>query len=70
MPSITIPTLLVNAQNDPILTPSCSPSKMCSTHPNVFLETPKQGGHVGFMLPRKAYTWSEIRAYEFANSVL
>lgn len=64
---ITIPTLLVNAQNDPILTPLCSPVEICEPHPHIFLETPRQGGHVGFELPRKQYMWSEYRALAFCE---
>lgn len=64
---ITIPTLLVNAQNDPILAPECYPVEQCKQHPHVFLEIPKQGGHVGFELFRKPYMWSEYRAIEFCS---
>lgn len=68
MPGISIPTLLVNAQNDPLLTPTCSPKALCERHACIFLETPKKGGHVGFYLSGKPYYWSEYRALEFANS--
>lgn len=64
------PILLVNAENDPILPPACSPVSLCATHPRLFLERPRQGGHVGFSLPRKPYAWSEYRALEFARTLL
>lgn len=70
MEGISIPTLLVNAQNDPILTPECSPVALCEQHPFIFLERPTIGGHVGFMLGGDQVAWSEYRAFEFANSVL
>ena len=70
MSGITIPTLLVNAQNDPILTPACSPKALCENHPHIYLENPKEGGHVGFMQAHKPFAWSEYRALDFANSVL
>lgn len=68
MEGIKIPTLLVNAQNDPILTPACSPQDLCQDHPFIYLETPEQGGHVGFSVRGKPYAWSEYRAWEFVES--
>ncbi|MFN7116143.1 MAG: YheT family hydrolase [Saprospiraceae bacterium] len=65
MSGITVPTLLVNAQNDPILAPECFPTDICEKHPFVHLEMPKQGGHVGFEIRNKPYMWSEYRALEF-----
>ena len=59
------PALLVNAKNDPILTPACSSHTLAASNPNFFLETPKYGGHVGFGVRNKAITWSEQRALEF-----
>jgi predicted alpha/beta-fold hydrolase len=70
MENIQIPTLLVNAQNDPILTPACSPISMAKNHPNLFIENPDQGGHCGFMLPNQEFAWSEMRALEFADEVV
>lgn len=46
--SICRPTLLINAQNDPFLTPECYPISEARSNKNVFLETPQHGGHVGF----------------------
>jgi predicted alpha/beta-fold hydrolase len=57
--------LVVNAQNDPILLPACSPVEVCEKHPSIFLEQPAKGGHVGFDLPRNPWAWSELRALEF-----
>lgn len=67
MDGITVPTLLVNAQNDPILAPKCFPTDICEKHPFVHLEMPKQGGHVGFEMRNKPYMWSEYRALEFCS---
>ena len=48
--SIRIPTLLINAQDDPFLrTPSCFPYAQASRNRQVYLETPPRGGHVGFV---------------------
>jgi len=67
MADIQIPTLLVNAINDPILTPACFPKEMCAKHPFITLEIPEQGGHVGFNIKGKAFAWSEYRAWEFVT---
>jgi len=62
---INIPTLIVNALNDPILTPECFPYELCDKHLYLYLETPSRGGHVGFTMPRELKSWSEYRAVEF-----
>ena len=69
MENISIPTLLVNALNDPILTPACSPLHIAATNPHLFIENPEQGGHVGFMMAGEEFAWSEHRALEFADSI-
>ncbi|NBC09734.1 MAG: alpha/beta fold hydrolase [Bacteroidetes bacterium] len=63
------PVLLVNALNDPILLPACSPVALCEQHPLIYLEQPAKGGHVGFDLPRNTWAWSELRAFEFVTGV-
>lgn len=45
---IRIPTLLLNARNDPCLSSSCFPVDG-DVSPSVTLEYPAQGGHVGFV---------------------
>lgn len=67
---IKIPTLILNAQNDPMLPNSCSPVKIAKSHSNVFLDMPIRGGHVGFTLMGRNETWSEIRSYEFVEGAL
>ncbi len=61
---IRIPTLLVNAKNDPMLPASCYPYEHTSHHPFVLLETPIRGGHVGFPTT-SVFNWMEHRALEF-----
>lgn len=68
MSGIAIPTLLVNAKNDPILEGDCYPVSICENHPYIHLEMPKQGGHVGFEQRNKPFMWSEYRTLEFALS--
>lgn len=66
LPGITIPTLLVNALDDPFLDIPCYPYKEARRSRHIYLETPRHGGHVGFVsfAPNGEY-WSEQRANEF-----
>jgi len=66
---ISVPTLLVNSLNDPILTPSCFPKTLAKNHPFFHLEIAERGGHVGFSWPRKKYAWSEYRTLEFITEI-
>ncbi len=45
---IKVPTLLINARNDPFMPASVLPDQQ-AVSPAVTLEFPEQGGHVGFM---------------------
>ncbi len=45
---ISVPTLLINALNDSFLSKECYPIEEAKSNPNLFLEMPKYGGHVGF----------------------
>ena len=64
---IRLPTLLVNAQNDPFLPASCFPRELAEQSSYVFLETPPEGGHVGFAENTGEY-YSERRAVEFLTA--
>lgn len=66
---IQIPTLILNAQNDPFLSEQCFPISQARKLKQVWMEFPKYGGHVGFS-PRKSADiyWSEKRAFEFINT--
>lgn len=65
---ISIPTLIVNAENDPFLSPECFPVKEAGKNLHVFLEVPKGGGHCGFYEHNKdGLYWSEKRTLEFIN---
>ena len=70
MENIQVPTLLVNALNDPILTPGCSPVDIAKVNSNIIIENPKKGGHCGFMEKGEEFAWSEYRALEFASTLL
>ena len=69
MSGIKIPTLLVQAKNDPILPIECYPYALCEKLENVWLETPAKGGHVGFWRPNERYSWAERRAVQFVESL-
>ena len=67
--AITLPTLIVNALDDPFLSESCYPVDQLKNHPSVNLETPKQGGHCGFTLfNQNGVYWSELRALDFIKA--
>ena len=63
---INIPSLIVQAVNDPFLLPNCMPIETAAKHPQLFLEMPERGGHCGFMVKGQLHTWAENRAIEFA----
>lgn len=66
IPEIRIPTLIVNAQDDPFLARSCYPVQKGEQSEYVHLEMPASGGHVGFVqFNDDGSYWSENRAAEF-----
>jgi predicted alpha/beta-fold hydrolase len=70
IPDIRVPTLIVNAADDPFLGPSCYPIGEARANPYVHLEVPDHGGHVGFILfNREGDYWSELRAADFLEKV-
>ena len=68
--AITIPTLIVNAQNDPFLSEICYPVGQLKNHAVVKFENPRYGGHVGFaQFHKNGLYWSEERAISFFTKV-
>lgn len=65
MKFIEIPTLILNALNDPLLGPECYPITLAESKTEIILEMPKRGGHTGFVLPGQEFTWAENRFAEF-----
>lgn len=63
---IAVPTLLLNARNDPFLTPECFPFSEAHLNSTLYLEAPASGGHVGF-LDRHFRRWGEQRIVEFLS---
>ncbi len=66
--NLKIPSLIVQAKNDPFLLPNCFPIEEAYTNPFVFLEIPHKGGHCGFMEKGQEYSWAEKRALNFAQN--
>jgi predicted alpha/beta-fold hydrolase len=66
LPAITVPTLMISACDDPILTPPCFPRDIARNHPHLTLEAPAFGGHVGFLgNSEKGIYWHERRTISF-----
>lgn len=64
--NIQLPTLLINAANDPFLSPECYPHHVLNGHPYVRFESPRHGGHVGFtQFNKTGLYWSEEQALNF-----
>jgi predicted alpha/beta-fold hydrolase len=68
--SIKIPTLLINALDDPFLTEDSYPYAEAEQNPFFIIETPKYGGHVGFVnrwMINKVL-WYEERVLDFVKN--
>jgi len=65
---VGIPTLLINARNDPFLGEPCYPWTEAADSSWLELEVPDHGGHVGFPLWGEEF-WSERRAGDFLDEV-
>jgi uncharacterized protein len=66
--AIARPALLVNALDDPFLTPECYPFAEAERSTCFSFEAPAHGGHVGFMEGGGRY-WAETRAVRFLDEV-
>ena len=62
--NIKVKTLIINAINDSFLSPDCFPYDIARNNENLYLETPKYGGHVGFVGKNNVF-YNETRALEF-----
>lgn len=67
---IKIPVFIGNARNDPMLGEKCHPVELARTRGNIFLESPRHGGHVGFILNGFEHSWMELRTEEFLKEKL
>lgn len=68
--AIRVPVLLLNAMDDPFLTPSCFPFEEAKDNFSLYFEAPPRGGHLGFIesLADK-FTWAERRTVEFLSKL-
>lgn len=68
---IRVPTLMVNAADDPFLSRQCFPESPTVLGKHVRLDSPRWGGHVGFVEHGKnGRYWSERRALLFLRNVM
>lgn len=67
LPYVAIPTLIINAADDPFLSESCYPYTEAEQNANVFLEVPCFGGHMGFAhsFHLSQTLWHEKRIVKF-----
>ncbi|MGB8354905.1 MAG: alpha/beta fold hydrolase [Chthoniobacteraceae bacterium] len=71
IPGIGVPTLLVNAKNDPFLTSGSFPFDEAEKSKFFSFEAPASGGHVGFLdLVNGLQPWHETRTAQFLATVL
>ncbi len=57
LPNIKRPVLVLNALDDPFLSPGCFPFQVADQSSKVHFCAPRYGGHVGFMeFPNRVYT--------------
>ena len=63
--NIKIPTLIINALDDPFLSKTCYPIAEATKNKFLNLMTPKYGGHVGFFYPKNKYLWNEEQILKF-----
>ena len=67
---IIIPTLIINAADDPILGLECYPYQEARDNEFIHLEVPARGGHVGFMhRPNQTEYWHETKTVEFLAKI-
>lgn len=71
IPSIRLPTLIINAQNDSFLSPACYPYEHAAENAWVTLLTPRHGGHVGFANDHwmQRTFWHELQVQQFISAV-
>lgn len=67
---ITIPLLIVNAKNDPMLGEKCYPIELAKKSNFLYLEMPEKGGHVGFTKSGDEYSYMEYAAEKFIKEVI
>ena len=65
---IRVPTLILNAKNDPVLSESCAMLDVAKHSDYIFSEVPNHGGHCGFFQPNSdGIYWGDKRIVEFVE---
>jgi len=59
LPLINIPTIIINALDDPFLPKECYPFEVVKANKYLEMMVPKYGGHVGFVERNKKHYWIE-----------
>ena len=66
--AIRVPSLIVNAKNDPFLSKECLPESVQNAY--VHIELPASGGHCGFYQQSyRGLTWAEQRTVKWFNEI-
>lgn len=65
---ISVPTFILNAKNDPVLSESCAMQEVAKTSDYVFSELTNYGGHCGFYMPNSdGLYWGDRRMMTFVT---
>jgi uncharacterized protein len=68
---IRVPTFILNAKNDPVLSESCALLDLAKKSDFIFSEMPNHGGHCGFYMPNSdGLYWGDRRMMEFVKGNL
>ena len=68
---IRVPTFILNAKNDPVLSESCAMLDLAKKSDYIFSELPNHGGHCGFYQPNSdGLYWGDKRIIEFVKGNL
>jgi uncharacterized protein len=68
---IRVPTLILNAKNDPVLSESCGLLDLAKNSDYIFSEIPQHGGHCGFYEPNaNGLYWGDRRMIQFVEGKL
>jgi predicted alpha/beta-fold hydrolase len=65
--NIRVPSLIINAKDDPFLPAESYPELEANNNDNLGLIMPNHGGHVGFTLKGSKYYWEEIMITKFLS---
>ncbi len=68
--TITVPTLILNPLNDPLLTEKSLNPRMIPENKLVTIETPDQGGHCGFPERNSTSNWGEKYASAYLERLI